>query len=169
MVGRKPEPVLIVGLGNLLRRDDGVGCRIAERLQQCPLPPNVRVVDGGPGGLALLELIQGYSRVYLIDAMAARLEPGTIVRRRLSELRFKSLSTELDPHDCRVAGVFRLAAALGEHYDPIIYGVQHRDVSYGMALSDPVQQAAERLIRLLLDELSTQSDPVLDEGDLNHD
>lgn len=169
MVERKPEMILVVGLGNLLRRDDGVGCRVVERLQQGALPSHVRVVDAGSGGLNLLSLIEGYSQVYIIDAMEAKLAPGTITRRRLSQLRFKSSPGDMDPHHCRIAGVFQLAEALGEYHDPVIYGVQPRDVSHGEALSDPVQEAADRLVGILQDEILTDLDSVSDEGEDCHD
>lgn len=167
MVARKPEYLLIVGLGNLLRRDDGVGCRVVERLREYPLPPHVRVVDAGTGGLTVLSLLQGYSEVYLIDAMAAQLAPGTIVRRRLSQLQPAQPERGLSPHDCRVLGVFQLAEALGEHHDPVVFGVQPWDTSYGMVLSDPVQEAVDRLVGIILDEIFIDSD--LDEGDDSHD
>ena len=167
MVARKPDCVLVVGVGNLLRRDDGVGCRVAERLQECGLPSHVRVVDAGTGGLTLLGLLQGYSQLYLIDAMAARLEPGTITRRRLSQLHPAQADEAPSAHGCRLFGVFQLAEALGESYDPVVFGVQPCDTSYGMALSDPVQEAVDRLVGIILEEISIHSD--LDEGDKSHD
>lgn len=159
--------MLIVGLGSLLRQDDGVGCRVVERLQQCPLPPGVRVVDAGTGGLELLELLQGYDRVYLVDAMAARQAPGTIIRQRLSQLRPAQPEDDFSPHGCRLLGVFRLAEALGEHYDPIVFGIQPRDLSYGLALSEPVRKAVERLVGIILEEVWHYSDS--NEGEETHD
>ena len=59
---------------------------VVERLWQQELPPNVRVEDLGNGGLALLGLLEGYERIYIVDALSAGLEPGTIKRFRLSQV-----------------------------------------------------------------------------------
>lgn len=59
---------LILGLGNPLRGDDGVGTAVITTLQNEPLPPDVDVVDGGTAGLELVLLLQKYRRVLVVDA-----------------------------------------------------------------------------------------------------
>lgn len=164
------EPILIVGLGNLLRNDDGVGCRVVEELSRRSLPGHVRVVDAGTGGgLTLLGLMEGYSRIYLIDALAAGREPGAIVRFQVSQVRIKEPIRDLGLHGPRVLGAFQLAEALGEHYDPVVFGVQPLDTNYGTLLSAPVQEAAGRLVEMILSEITVEADSSEEKGDDSHD
>ena len=77
--------ILILGIGNYLMADEGIGIHAARYLAQQPLPPGVDVLDGGTGGFHLLEYFESYPDVILIDATLDGLEPGTI---RLLQPRF---------------------------------------------------------------------------------
>ena len=78
---------LIIGLGNPLRRDDGVGVRVVELLAARDLPAGVEVVDGGTPGLGLVPLLEGRQRVILVDAADLGREPGAFVRFTLDQIR----------------------------------------------------------------------------------
>ena len=67
----------IIGIGSPLRGDDGVGVVLAERLAQSPLPGHVEVIDGGLGGLALLDAFETVERVILLDAADFGARPGS--------------------------------------------------------------------------------------------
>lgn len=76
-----PAPVLVLGLGNLLLRDDGVGLRVLAGLQQrCGGDGRVDFVDGGTQGLALLPLFEGRRAVLMLDAVGHGAPPGTVHR-----------------------------------------------------------------------------------------
>lgn len=83
---RNPH-ILIMGIGNYLMGDEGVGVQAARHLQQMELPVDVEVLDGGTGGFHLLEYFESYETVILIDATLDNYAPGTI---RLIEPRFAS-------------------------------------------------------------------------------
>jgi hydrogenase maturation protease len=74
--------ILIMGIGNYLMADEGVGVHLARRLSEMELPEGVDVLDGGTGGFHLLEYFEQYSRVILIDATLDGRPPGTIRRIR---------------------------------------------------------------------------------------
>ena len=77
------QPVLVLGLGNLLMQDEGIGVRVVEQLKRdYEFPPEVEVLDGGTAGMALFEHIVGRSHVIVIDAAKTGREPGTLVKRR---------------------------------------------------------------------------------------
>ncbi len=74
------HPVLVLGIGNILLRDEGVGVRVIEKLQLMDLPDGVEVVDGGTAGADLLDVIAEREKVIVIDATDVNAEPGGIVR-----------------------------------------------------------------------------------------
>lgn len=90
--------VLVCGVGNVLHGDDGFGVELAWRLQKRSLPPGVKVMETGIGGISLVqELMRGYEALLLLDAHAAGQPPGTV---RLLEPVLPDLSS-LDPHQLR--------------------------------------------------------------------
>ncbi len=82
---------MIVGLGNPLRGDDGVGVRVAEMLAARDLPQGVEVVDGGTRGLELVNLMEGWPRVILVDAVHLGREPGEFVCFTLDQVRLSGV------------------------------------------------------------------------------
>jgi hydrogenase maturation protease len=69
---------LIVGIGSSIRGDDGVGLRVVQQLVAQGLPPGVEAIELGIGGLALLDVIDGYDQLVVVDAMVSGAEPGTV-------------------------------------------------------------------------------------------
>lgn len=81
----KQEEVLILGIGNMLMGDEGVGVHLAQRLEEMEWPPGVAVLDGGTGGFHLMEYFERYPRMIMVDATLDQRPPGTI---RLIRPRF---------------------------------------------------------------------------------
>lgn len=89
--------ILILGIGNYLMGDEGVGVHTALRLQGMGLPENIEIVDGGTGGFHLLQYFEDYDTVILIDATLDGNAPGTI---RLIEPRFaQDFPRAMSTHD----------------------------------------------------------------------
>jgi len=89
--------ILVLGIGNYLMGDEGVGVHTALRLQEVGLPENIKVVDGGTGGFHLLQYFEDHHTVILIDATLDGNKPGTI---RLIEPRFaKDFPRAMSTHD----------------------------------------------------------------------
>jgi len=73
--------ILVIGLGNVLMRDEGIGVRVAEELEcRYELPDFVEVIDGGTSGTELLEPMRGVDHLIVADAINTGAEVGTIVR-----------------------------------------------------------------------------------------
>ena len=90
--------ILVVGVGNVLRGDDGFGVEVAWRLARLALPPGVKVMETGIGGMSIVqELMQGYDAVLVIDAHQRGGAPGSV---RLLEPVLPDLSG-LDVHALR--------------------------------------------------------------------
>ncbi|MGB9791238.1 MAG: hydrogenase maturation protease [Thermacetogeniaceae bacterium] len=70
--------ILVIGCGNLLAADDGVGLHVVRSLKECPLPEGVKVIEAGCPGLNLLDLWEGFEKVILVDAVKSGAPPGTV-------------------------------------------------------------------------------------------
>jgi hydrogenase maturation protease len=111
------EPVaartLVLGLGNPIMGDDGLGLAVLDRLTaRWRLPPEVETVDGGTWGMKLLPLIEDTQRVLLLDAINAGLEPGSQVELERSELP-RYFAHKLSPHQIDLREVLALAELRG--------------------------------------------------------
>jgi hydrogenase maturation protease len=148
------ERPLILGVGNLLLGDEGIGVLAAQRLAKTNLAAKADIVDGGTGGFHLLSLLQDYARVILIDAAADGRPPGTITRLRP---RFASdFPRSLSAHDIGLRDLIETAALLGElpRIDLITVSIE-KVQSLGLEVSEPVSAALariEELVRSLLEE-----------------
>ncbi|BDU73891.1 hydrogenase maturation protease [Mesoterricola silvestris] len=91
------DQVLVLGIGNTLLGDEGVGVHVVRRLMEAPAPPGVTYLDGGTGSLVLLEPMQRARRIVLVDATADGNPPGTL--RRLSPRFSSDFPPSLAAHD----------------------------------------------------------------------
>ncbi len=145
---------LIIGLGNPLRGDDGVGPRVVEALSARGLPPGVTAVDGGAGGLSLLQMMEGWRRVVVVDAADVSLEPGQFIRFTPQEARLVEAMDRFSLHYAGLAEVLALARALGRSLPPIaVFGVQPERVDWREGLSPAVEAALPALVEAILMEV----------------
>jgi hydrogenase maturation protease len=146
--------VVIIGVGNLLLRDEGVGVHVAQELQKRSLPCRVEVIDGGVAGMGLLDLFGGAQKLLLLDAAEMNLEPGAVVRFTPDDVRFQAGKVKLSAHDVGLLEVLELARALGQcPPEVIIIGIQPKEISWGMDLTPAVQAAVAKVVDLVLKEI----------------
>ena len=156
--------VLILGLGNPLLGDEGIGVRVVEELARLKLPDGVSVVEGGTAGLGLIALMEGYERVIVVDAADMGHPPGHVVRFTPSDAKFKTAGGPLSLHQVGLGEVLALAQAL--EVAPaalIIIGVQPGRVEGRTRLSPELEGAIPQIIRIVLKELKAAGiSPALD-------
>ncbi len=145
---------LILGVGNLLLSDEGVGVRVIEQLQkEYDLPGEVDVLDGGTLGLDLLYHLEGVCRLLIIDAVETGQEPGTLIRLEGDEVP-AFLSLKISPHQIGVPDML-FAAKLKDLYpnEVVLLGVQPGIIETGLNLSPPVAAQVTPLVEQTLAEL----------------
>lgn len=148
------QPILILGLGNPLQGDDGVGCRVVKALDARALPDTVEVMDGGTPGIGLLNLLEGRARVILVDAAEMGLAPGEFRRFTADQVTLVGSAQRLSLHRASVADALALARALNIALpDIVFFGVQPASVEWRDSLSPAVQDAVPRVLEAILDEL----------------
>jgi hydrogenase maturation protease len=150
-----PSPdTLIVGLGNPLRGDDGIGIRVIQMLAAEALPESVEVVEGGTQGLGLVSLMEGWRRVILVDAANVGQRPGGFVRFTPQEARLLGSDGHISIHNAGLRDALLLAETLEILPDEIvIYGMQPANLDWDEDLSPQVEAAMPDLVRSILGEL----------------
>ncbi|MBC8449055.1 MAG: hydrogenase maturation protease [Chloroflexi bacterium] len=147
--------VLVLGLGNPLRGDDGVGCRLVEELAHRKLPTGVQVLDGGTAGLGLLDLMEGWERVTIVDAAEMGRRAGEFLRFTPADVRLASTPDHFSPHHIGLEEVLALADALGRALPEIvIFGVQPAEIGWREGLSPAVEAALPALADAVLEEIN---------------
>jgi hydrogenase maturation protease len=141
-----PRPrILILGIGNLLLGDEGVGVHAAQALAALPLPENVEVVDGGTGGFHLLSLFSDNDVLLLIDATLDDNPPGTV--RELRPRFANEYPRTLSAHDIGLRDLVETAALTGARPDVHLIIVSIRSLqSMSTELSPPVAAAIPDVI-----------------------
>jgi len=147
---------LIIGLGNAILRDDGVGIRAVRALRErIGNREDVEVCELSVGGIRLMEEMAGYDRVLLIDAvMTGKNAPGTVLRLTIDDLAM-SLHTA-STHDtslaCALEGGKRLCIKIPS--DILIWGIEARDVNtFGEDLTPEVGAAIPHVVEEVLERL----------------
>lgn len=145
---------LVLGLGNPLMGDDGLGLAALARLKaEFEMPPEVSLVDGGTWGMNLLHLIEGAERLVLLDAINTGDMPGTVNFLEREDLpRF--FSHKLSPHQIDLREVLGLAELRGHlPRQMVAIGIQPLQVEMGERVSLPVANAMESLVELTVAHL----------------
>jgi hydrogenase maturation protease len=160
---RNRAPVLVLGLGNTLLGDDGLGPALVEQLSQDAerWKDRIEFLDGGTQGLALLGHLSGRKTVIIVDALATGVPPGTTKVLNLSEVFQMGVKGAGSAHEGNAGELLAVANILNELPDRVfVVGVEPENVATGYGLSDPVRRAlpivANRVIELL-SELSFPS------------
>jgi hydrogenase maturation protease len=147
-------PVLILGLGNPLQADDGVGCRLVEALEGRKLPPGVEVMDAGTPGVGLINLLEGRQRAIIVDAAEMGRPAGEVVRFRPEDVVLTGSTERFSLHRTAVADALALARALNLSLPEIVFfGVQPGLIGWRDELSPEVAAAIPRLVDAILVEV----------------
>ena len=144
---------LILGVGNPLRRDDGVGTEIInlliKRNNTHPLPPSVTMVDGGTDGLGLIEYFKEYEKVILIDAVLMGMPPGTVKVFNPDDALFHIGGDSLSTHGFGIPELIKFAKELDVLPDLSIIGIQAENTEYGEGLSKSVKSNIDRILTII--------------------
>lgn len=150
----KSKQIVILGVGNILLKDEGVGVRVIEKLgERYHFPDNVKLVDGGTLGLQLLGTVAEANYLIVVDAVKNGKSPGTLYRFEAADIPHK-VAYKNSLHQVDLLESLALSKALGNTPEITILGVEPEDISpWGMELTPPVQEKVSELMNLVLKEL----------------
>jgi hydrogenase maturation protease len=152
--------ILVAGVGNAWLHDDGFGGEVARRLEQRELPPGVAVMDAGTGGLDLAyEVMRGYDGLVILDVSKQGGEPGTLYVMEPEEREVEGGiedGTTINPHGMDPQTVLRFVKAIGAWPGRVVViACEPAEVDeMGWGLSEPVGEAVDRAVELVLDTLA---------------
>lgn len=151
MTNNAPK-TLVLGLGNVILGDEGVGVHVVRALGQHQLPPGVECLDGGTGGFILLEPLQQADRIILIDATADDNPYGTVTRTTPKFSR--DYPPTLTAHDIGVKDLLDAFYIQGGGRDVVLYAISiDPNQAISMELSEPIQLAARDAVTRIVAEL----------------
>jgi hydrogenase maturation protease len=150
------KKTLIMGIGNILMGDEGVGIHVIHRLEKENLPEHTSILDGGTGGFHLLEYFELHDRIIMIDATLDGRKPGTI---RLIKPKFASdFPTAMSTHDIGLKDLVCALQLLGKMPDIDLFAVSIVSIQQqGIYLSNEVHLVMPELITKVLDKAGTYS------------
>nr|MBF0222159.1 HyaD/HybD family hydrogenase maturation endopeptidase [Desulfobulbaceae bacterium] len=145
---------LVLGVGNVLLGDEGIGIRVVEELQHnYAFADDVEILDGGTAGIELLRYIENRNLLIIVDAMAAERPPGTVFKVEGEDVP-KRFMTKISPHQIGLSDL--LAAGILSESIPkniVLFGVEPEKLETGIYLSNSVTQSIDKIVSAILDEL----------------
>lgn len=146
--------ILVLGIGNILLRDEGVGVRVIEQMQEMRLPDDVELVDGGTAGADLLDVLADRKKVIVIDAVQADCEPGTVLRFTADDLvRPDGVGVSL--HELGLGEALTMTRQLGcAPENVVVFGIKPKATACGLELSDEIAALIPNVIKLVLEEIA---------------
>lgn len=145
--GDERVPVVVLGMGNLLRRDEGVGIRALRRLEErYILPPTVRLVDGGTLGLELLSYLEGADRALVLDAVLSDDGPGAVVQITGDDVP-AYFGMRVSPHEIALPDLLAVARLRGlTPPEVVVVGIHPASIELGWELSDIVASRLDEMV-----------------------
>jgi len=157
------KPILVLGVGNTLLKDEGVGVLVARRLQEMDLPDNVEVLEGGVLGFDLLDHMEEREKIVVIDAVDGDGEPGAVYRMTRAEIDEGNSRCMTSLHEVDLPQVFSTADLMGIQIEPmVLIGIQPKAIEMGYDEVTPeVEAAMPKAIELVLKEVTSDQGSAL--------
>jgi hydrogenase maturation protease len=145
------DKILIVGIGNILCCDEGVGVHVIQEMEDMELPDHIELLDIGTSTPDLISHLEGVRKLIVIDALKAGGSPGTIYRCKPEDL----LANEEGPislHEIGLMETLNMAKKMGREIDAVIIGVEPKVLDWGVDLSGEVKKQIPAIIEAVLKE-----------------
>ena len=149
------QPILVLGLGNILIQDEGIGVRVIEQLQRdYEVPAEVEVLDGGTAGMALYEHIVDRSHVIVVDAVKTGRSPGTLVKLEDEDIP-AFFRNKVSPHQMALSDILAALKIGGEQLPKmVVVGIEPVTLETGLEMSDAVLSKLDILVEQTLECLA---------------
>jgi len=146
--------IVVLGVGNILLSDEGIGVRAIEKLQHdFDLPPEVVVIDGGTTGMEMLEDLSKADHIIILDAIRGGKAPASIIKLVGDQVPV-FFKTKLSPHQIGLSDVLATLAFIGEQPGGVtVIGVEPVSLETGMTLTPQVEACLPVLMEMVIEVL----------------
>ena len=145
---------LVVGIGNVLLKDEGIGCHVVRALGDVNLS-DVEIMDGGTS-LDALQLPENADRLIIVDAVKGGGMPGEIYRFHIEDITLEQKPL-VSLHDMSLIDGLKLMRLWHNIDEAVIIGVEPKDIDWGLELSPELQEKIPRIIDAILAELNNRN------------
>jgi hydrogenase maturation protease len=151
------KDVVVIGLGNVLLSDEGIGVHLVRRLSnQQDKFPTVEFIDASSGGMSVLHLIANRKKTVIIDCAKMGAKPGTIRRFTPDEVQSVKKLSHYSLHEADILQVINLSKQLGECPDEVVFfGIESEVVEPGIGLSETLASKLEHYVSIVCRELES--------------
>jgi len=146
------KDTVILGIGNILLQDDGVGVHVIKQLENEKLPSTIELVDGGTSTLDTLGLFLDYKKVIVVDCLRAGLKPGTIYKIKpedISNYKKENLSI----HDVQILDVVKMANMMNKYPEVVIFGIEPEKIAVDLEMTQIMVSKIPEIISNIKKEL----------------
>ncbi len=158
------KKVLVLGIGNSLLTDEGIGVHVVRELLKERIPPDVTVFEGGVSGIDLLSLIEEHDKLIVIDAVNAGAPPGAVFRFKPEQVDNLLRNHKTSLHQLDLFDTIKIARLLDKSPETVIIGVQPKEIFWGLSLTRELSEKLPEIVALVKDEIAAMLSLCLKEG-----
>ena len=144
--------VMVLGVGNLLLKDEGIGVHVISEMRKKALPSHVEIVDGGIAGLDLVHIFDDVDKLIVVDAVDAGSDPGAIFKFGPDDVK-EMKNEKLSLHQVSLLEALKIAKAMGKCPDTTIIGIQPEEICWDEELSPTLQKKIPEIIEMVHKEI----------------
>jgi hydrogenase maturation protease len=148
--------VAVIGIGNPLLGDDGVGVEVVREMEGLVLPEYVRLYDGGVGGFSLIGLVDGHREVIFVDAVDMGIESGGVRQLDMEQLKFLKPRLRYSLHEISLQECLPFLQLEDNPPKVTIIGIQPKRIGPGIGISPEVRASIPAVIKIIQDRLGVK-------------
>lgn len=148
------KKILVLGIGNDLLKDEGIGVHVVREMKEIGLPKEVKLVEGGVAGIDLLEDIMEAEKLIIVDAMDASDQPGSVFCFKPHEVDLLLNKSKTSLHQVDLFDTLKIARFLDCYPETVIIGIQPKDLEWGI---EPTPELVSK-IPVIIDIVLRQMD-----------
>jgi len=155
MPRNKPR-VVVIGVGNLLLKDEGIGVHVVRALKEINIPQNInlKIIDGGTSP-DLLAFLEGVDKLIIVDAVKTSGRPGTIYRLNPEGLTINDKKL-ISAHEFNLRQNLKMMILSGKKpKEVVLIGIEPKEIDWGMALSPELERKVPEITRVIFKEIGT--------------
>ncbi len=148
------EKILVMGVGNILMADEGIGVEIVNKMQALDLPDHVELLDGGTAGLDLMPYMKDKKKIIIIDCINSKEPPGTVYKMTPLDLEKNNTIPINSMHQITLAETIQLSRLLGNKAEIVVIGITPKNYKhYSLEISPELEAVKDKVIKIVLQEI----------------